>query len=53
MDFHHVFGEKTMAIGGGESTSASRIRDEIAKCVVLCANCHRIRTHCKTNRNAA
>jgi hypothetical protein len=26
-----------------ESTSLRRLKDEMAKCVVLCANCHRIR----------
>jgi hypothetical protein len=45
LDFHHI-GKKSGAIsrmaltGGG--VSALRVRQEIAKCEVLCANCHRI-----------
>lgn len=45
MDFDHVRGTKVEAIGrltvsGGEPT----LRAELAKCDVVCANCHRIRT---------
>lgn len=46
MDLDHVRGTKVEAIGrltvsGGEPT----LRAELAKCDVVCANCHRIRTH--------
>jgi len=42
LDFHHV-GEKTIsiALAIGAGWSWKRILSEIAKCEVLCANCHR------------
>ena len=44
LDFHHRDREtKSFSIGhSGMSRSLKRIQDEIAKCDVLCANCHRI-----------
>lgn len=46
LDFDHVIGEKrnsiSAMIGGG--TSVRSLQDEIAKCVVRCANCHRRKT---------
>jgi len=47
MDFHHVDGEKSMTLGEVGGASLKRIHAEIAKCIVLCANCHRIRTYTK------
>jgi hypothetical protein len=48
MDFDHRPGEiKDFALANVASQSrisAKRIRAEIAKCDVVCANCHRIRT---------
>lgn len=43
LDFHHVE-EKAIEISNAvrRGWSISRISDEIDKCVVLCANCHRI-----------
>ena len=44
LDFHHVDEEeKEMAVGKMISFgySKDRIRNEIEKCIVLCANCHR------------
>lgn len=43
LDFHHVTGTKEFTIARGRSTNVSepRLRAEIAKCIVLCANCHR------------
>lgn len=47
MDFDHVRGEKRFnlseIINGTQSKKA--ILEEIAKCEVVCANCHRIRTY--------
>jgi hypothetical protein len=40
-DFHHV-GNKTGAVGEMfHNASLKRIADEIIKCILLCANCHR------------
>lgn len=45
MDLDHVRGEKDFNLGQiNHSISLSRVKDEIAKCEVVCANCHRIRT---------
>lgn len=46
LDFHHEKGEdKLFTISGTRREAGSeRIMKEIEKCVVLCANCHRI-TH--------
>lgn len=43
LDFHHVDGEKrnTVARMVGNGRPKDVIRDEIRKCRVLCANCHR------------
>ena len=46
MDFDHVRGEKRFNIGqhiAGHSLDS--ILSEIEKCDIVCANCHRIRTH--------
>ena len=53
MDFHHVDEDKdttTKRNGNSLTTQMSRwkrerIDLELSKCVVLCANCHRIRHH--------
>lgn len=46
LDFHHKKGEdKLFTIGGfRRAVGFERIKNEVAKCEVLCANCHRI-TH--------
>ena len=47
MDFDHVRGTKVANLSqlrGGRS-AWSKILDEIAKCEVVCANCHRLRTY--------
>lgn len=51
MDFDHIDGQEksdnvSVLIRKG---SRSAVMDEIAKCEVVCSNCHRIRTH---NRNS-
>lgn len=46
MDFDHRPGEvKTRMLSRMYAYSESRIREEASKCDVVCANCHRIRTH--------
>ena len=46
MDFDHVRGIKHANVMELVSTlSKKRIDQEIAKCEIVCSNCHRIRTH--------
>jgi hypothetical protein len=47
LDWDHVRGPKvaTIAIMIGRRDSWQAIEDEMAKCEVVCANCHRVRTH--------
>src|SRR5690348_2472578 len=47
MQFDHVRGQKSFTIGHGIRVmkSAKAVQAEIAKCDVVCANCHAIRTH--------
>jgi hypothetical protein len=47
MDFDHVRGTKVTILAKLRSgrASMSKIEAEIAKCEVVCANCHRLRTH--------
>jgi hypothetical protein len=47
LEFDHVRGRKKMAVSNlvKEGYSISVIQEEIAKCVVRCANCHRKKTH--------
>ena len=44
MDFDHVRGEKKFNISTAHAKSWRVIEEEIAKCEVVCANCHRVRT---------
>lgn len=43
LDFHHVNGEKDLGISSmvSQKVSKKKIVDEIDKCIVVCANCHR------------
>ena len=45
MDFDHVKGKKHRPLSRMVHYSIERIDEEIAKCEVVCANCHRIRSH--------
>ena len=46
MDFDHVRGRKQANVMELVPTlSKKRIDEEIAKCEIVCSNCHRIRTH--------
>lgn len=46
MQFDHVRGVKTIAIGSATARlkDIARLNEEIAKCEVVCANCHAERT---------
>lgn len=46
MEFHHVRGIKKFGIsesGRGQAKAWWLVEREIAKCVILCSNCHKIR----------
>lgn len=45
MQFDHVRGEKRFNLGGGWNNSMEAIKEEIAKCDIVCANCHAERTY--------
>ena len=47
LEFDHVKGEKRRAIADMVSNyySVKTIKDEIRKCEIRCANCHRKKTH--------
>ena len=46
MDFDHVRGKKHANVMELiPSLSKKKIDEEIAKCEIVCSNCHRIRTH--------
>lgn len=46
MDFDHVHGQKVNNVGNmARDGVTSKLLDEMAKCDVVCANCHRIRTY--------
>ena len=45
LDFHNPGRDDHTRVSSLLSASMSRIKDEIRKCVVLCANCHRIEHH--------
>jgi hypothetical protein len=51
MDLDHVRGSKRFkvseAVQLAYSASIDALQDEIAKCEVVCANCHRIRTEAR------
>lgn len=51
MDFDHVRGKKHANVMELISTlSKKKIDEEIAKCELVCSNCHRIRTHNRKER---
>lgn len=47
MQFDHVKGDKKFNIGGATALSPSikALKEEIAKCDIVCANCHSVRTY--------
>lgn len=45
LDFDHVRDKKRFNIGNAIHSSLETLYEEIAKCDIVCANCHRERTH--------
>jgi len=42
LDLHHISGKKEFGIGDkGYTRSWAKVKTELDKCVLLCANCHR------------
>jgi len=42
LDLHHVSGEKSFGIGDkGYTRSWEKTKQELDKCILVCANCHR------------
>ncbi|MFA6494923.1 MAG: hypothetical protein WC246_00960 [Candidatus Paceibacterota bacterium] len=42
LDLHHVNGKKSFGIGDkGYTRSWEKIKQELDKCILVCANCHR------------
>ena len=50
MDFDHVRGKKLFQIATSMGISLDRLEAELAKCDLVCANCHRIRTRKRHKR---
>lgn len=46
MDFDHVRGEKIkdVTLGAADGWSVDKLMAEVAKCEIVCSNCHRVRT---------
>lgn len=45
LDFNHMRGDKLFNVSQDPKVALQRLLDEIDKCDVLCANCHRIHTY--------
>lgn len=52
LDFDHI-GKKIKEVNSmvKKKYSITRIRQEIEKCEIVCANCHRVRTHTRRHKN--
>lgn len=44
MDFDHTERNKVRGVGSMKNESPAKLLAEIAKCELVCSNCHRIRT---------
>jgi lysyl-tRNA synthetase class I len=54
MDFDHVRGRKQANVAELINTlSKKRLDEEIAKCEIVCSNCHRVRTHMRKHGKQA
>lgn len=53
MDFDHVRGTKLVQVSDLTWSNETTLMTEIAKCDLVCANCHRIRTKARRTSAAA
>jgi hypothetical protein len=55
MDLDHVKGEKKDDISGliGSGSTLRILMEEVDKCELVCANCHRVRTYNRRKQNAS
>ncbi len=55
LDFHHVRGKKTAPVANTNlfNDSLKRVKAEIAKCDIVCANCHRAEHYKRKETNRA
>lgn len=51
LDFDHVRGEKKFNLGSIATNGWDKIKAEVEKCEVVCANCHRVRTMRRREEN--
>lgn len=49
MEFDHIKGKKRFNISSKLEGSKTKLKIEMAKCELVCANCHRVRTHKRKN----
>jgi hypothetical protein len=51
LDFDHIGSDKLFDISQYRvhTTDINKLKDEMAKCELVCANCHRMRTHIRAN----
>lgn len=50
LDFDHLYDKSfNLANFKTHTNSLERVKEEIAKCDVVCSNCHRVRTHKRRN----
>lgn len=45
MQYDHISNNKVASVSYLTTNSWKKLKDEIAKCELVCANCHAIRTH--------
>ena len=53
MDFDHVSGDKMLNVSSMRHLAWGAVLAEIAKCELVCANCHRVRTWQQKNQKVA
>ena len=49
LEFDHISNDKFKNVSALRTGSLEKIKEEIAKCEVVCANCHKIRTYGRMN----